>query len=401
MTDVNHCGDCDKVCSGPPASGAAVCEGGQCSIKCDGALEECDGKCVDTQTDAENCGKCGAACAGSCKSGLFCVVGQKACDGKCVDVKSDGMNCGVCGKACQAGEVCLDGGCAKDCGALTACSGSCVDLKTNSAHCGDCSKSCTAPPANGSAKCTNSQCGITCAAGYAECTTGVCTNTKTDSANCGGCDKPCGGSCQNGLCCANGQNNCGGVCKNLQTDALNCLTCGNICAAGQVCSGGDCTLTGGTDKTHNVNSGHCLSNEVLKGVDWVSASRIVCEPSNEWDPNNSAEVTVLPVNGIASCPAKHVAVGWVQATKALICRPFRRALTDTAPLAADTNDIAALGMPSHQNDYYMWFNGTFNDELPMCKTRNDAHGAMIELSRKTIKNEQNMDVSYVFSTCGL
>jgi hypothetical protein len=245
--DVNHCGSCDKVCVGPASSGAAACTDGKCSIKCDGTLSECEGACVDTKTDLENCGKCGAACAGTCDSGICCPKGQNACNDKCVDLKGDGANCGVCGKACKTGEVCFNGTCGKDCGSLTECSGSCIDLTTSAAHCGDCAKTCTPPPSNGTAKCAGSQCGINCAAGYAECSTGSCTNIKTDSANCGGCGKPCGGVCSDGVCCPAGQTNCSGKCVSLQTDANNCLTCGHVCAAGQVCEAGSCLIDCGQE----------------------------------------------------------------------------------------------------------------------------------------------------------
>jgi hypothetical protein len=402
-TDIGHCGSCPKTCSPPPSNGSAACQGSQCKIVCAANYAECTaGSCTNLKTDLANCGGCDKPCAGVCSDGVCCSAGQTTCSGKCVNLETDAKNCNACGHVCAAGQVCEGGSCLPDCGSLSRCGQQCVDLTNDENNCKTCGKKCPLPSSgNGDAVCQNSACKIACDANFAECTSGTCTNTKTSSTDCGACNKPCGGTCQSGLCCAAGQSNCSGACKNLQADALNCLTCGNICSGSQVCTAGSCTLAGTTDKSHFVAAAHCPAGEVLKGLETTSATRIMCEPSNEWDPTKSAETTVAPVNNFASCPAKSVAVGWVQATKSLVCRPFRRAVTDSTPLAADTNDIAALGMPCHQNDYFQWFNGTFTDEMPMCKTRNDAHGILIELGNKVIKNEQGQDVNYGFTTCGL
>jgi hypothetical protein len=40
-----------------------------------------------------------------------CPVGQTRCSGKCVDLQTDPNNCGACGNACGAGEPCADGIC--------------------------------------------------------------------------------------------------------------------------------------------------------------------------------------------------------------------------------------------------------------------------------------------------
>ena len=245
--DVNHCGDCDTLCSGPPSAGVAKCNDGKCAIQCDGQLELCDGKCLDTKTDLANCGKCGSACAGTCTDGLCCPQGQTNCNGSCVDLQGSAANCGTCGKTCQGGEVCSKGECATNCGAQTLCGDSCVDLATNAANCGTCGKACAAPPSNGAASCQGSQCKITCATNYAECTAGSCTNIKTDKDNCGGCGQACGGTCTNGVCCPVGQVNCNGKCVDLQTDAKNCLSCGRVCASGQLCEAGSCVLDCGAD----------------------------------------------------------------------------------------------------------------------------------------------------------
>jgi hypothetical protein len=73
QTDVNHCGNCDKVC--PAVSGGvATCTRGQCGVSCAAGNSACGGKCFDLLTDPLNCGACGKKCAGKkqCLLGL-CV----------------------------------------------------------------------------------------------------------------------------------------------------------------------------------------------------------------------------------------------------------------------------------------------------------------------------------------
>jgi hypothetical protein len=57
---------------------------------------------------------------------------------------------------------------------------------------------------------------------------------------CGTCagETTCNGS---GVCaCAGGLTNCSGLCRDINTDTANCGGCGVTCAAGEVCSAGDC-----------------------------------------------------------------------------------------------------------------------------------------------------------------
>src|SRR5436190_17095413 len=61
-----------------------------------------------------------------------CPTGYSQCGADCAPIKRDPLNCGACGKACKAGEVCVQGGCALQCGGSTVkCSGYCVDSKSN------------------------------------------------------------------------------------------------------------------------------------------------------------------------------------------------------------------------------------------------------------------------------
>ncbi|XP_008782304.1 stigma-specific STIG1-like protein 1 [Phoenix dactylifera] len=51
----------------------------------------CDSQCVDTDTDAFNCGKCGEVCKFT----------QSCCGGKCVDLAFDKRHCGKCFNSCK------------------------------------------------------------------------------------------------------------------------------------------------------------------------------------------------------------------------------------------------------------------------------------------------------------
>lgn len=64
-SDPLHCGGCDMACPG----GAPVCVSGSCTVACEPGKIPCAGACVDSRTDADNCGSCGIACQGACNDG--------------------------------------------------------------------------------------------------------------------------------------------------------------------------------------------------------------------------------------------------------------------------------------------------------------------------------------------
>ena len=72
--DTGHCGSCAIACPAP-SGGAATCTQASgvyaCGISCNANLTHCGGACVDTQSDANNCGRCGHGCVGGA-----CVAGQ-------------------------------------------------------------------------------------------------------------------------------------------------------------------------------------------------------------------------------------------------------------------------------------------------------------------------------------
>ncbi|MCA9880161.1 MAG: hypothetical protein KC442_20345 [Thermomicrobiales bacterium] len=87
--------------------------------KCVGGAVRCGTACVDTQTDAQNCGSCGMRCGdgvgcagGVCQTpGDTCPGAQTRCGGGCVDTKSNKAHCGACGRQCAANETCRQGTC--------------------------------------------------------------------------------------------------------------------------------------------------------------------------------------------------------------------------------------------------------------------------------------------------
>ncbi len=81
------------------------------SVPCGVGFTECDGACVDTQRDSNNCGGCDNFCDElACVSGqCACPGGTQECDGFCVDTQTDASNCGFCGNFCL--DFCESGNC--------------------------------------------------------------------------------------------------------------------------------------------------------------------------------------------------------------------------------------------------------------------------------------------------
>ncbi len=81
---------------------------------CDAGLSLCNGECVDTSGDRNNCSACGAACGSGRCSGGACVCTSNAtlCGSACVDTAIAMSSCGTCGSWCADGHVCTKGTCA-------------------------------------------------------------------------------------------------------------------------------------------------------------------------------------------------------------------------------------------------------------------------------------------------
>lgn len=139
--------------------------------------------------------------------------------------------------ACQANQTC-------GCGSLSFCNGACVNETNDPNNCNACGHVCPAG-ANQTATCSSSACGTKCNTGFADCAdagTSCATNLGSDNSNCGTCGHACTGGqvCTGGSCaCSAGTQLCNGACINTQSDSNNCGACGHGCLGG-ACTAGAC-----------------------------------------------------------------------------------------------------------------------------------------------------------------
>jgi hypothetical protein len=260
--DSNNCGGCGAVCASQ-----TTCQGGGCYGPSFGFVT-CSDFSAGSCASGSECGAYSAQCfPTSCKGqddGVTCAFGIKGglgidgtcCDGKCVATYSDSNNCGSCGTSCGAGVTCNYGyclvqGCTPACPAGMACvNDACVGSVCDP---GLSASSYYGPPACVADDGSIGQC----------CANGACEETLSDAQNCGGCGIQCpeGQSCKNGTCtglsddCGDpGRVNgfcdlahsttsvcCPGVgCTDVSSDSANCGGCGTACSQGQVCTAGVC-----------------------------------------------------------------------------------------------------------------------------------------------------------------
>jgi hypothetical protein len=103
-------------------------------------------------TGSGSAGEGGGQDCTDCASGQLCVEGacvcpqyQSLCDGACIPSSVDPDNCGGCDQACDEELVCSGGGCVDEClPGMTACAGACHDIWTSNDHCGLCDNPCEA-----------------------------------------------------------------------------------------------------------------------------------------------------------------------------------------------------------------------------------------------------------------
>ncbi len=281
VTNINSCGKCGNVCPLLP-NATRACQNSACTLSaCNAGYGDCnnntaDGCEIDTTSSLANCGSCGHVCpalanassscvSSTCRLGA-CNVGFGNCDtnpanGCEVDITSNAGHCGACGRACaalaNASTACSNSACV-----LVACNngyancnnsqadGCEINTTSNASHCGGCGLACPLP-ANGSAKCTGSVCGLgTCNAGFGNCDgnpgNGCETDTNVTVAHCGACGHACpsplngapscsGGTCGLGACSVgfgNCDNNPGNGCETDTTsNVAHCGGCGMPCPA--------------------------------------------------------------------------------------------------------------------------------------------------------------------------
>jgi hypothetical protein len=114
-SDRRNCGACGLSCLDQQDCNAGTCA-------CRVGTINCGGVCVVTEYEPKFCApasanQCGTACAsgevcelGACK--VACSTGFTRCGtGSCVNTASDAANCGACGTACQQGQRCVGGLC--------------------------------------------------------------------------------------------------------------------------------------------------------------------------------------------------------------------------------------------------------------------------------------------------
>ncbi len=128
--DPANCGACGAACAANE-----VCSDGSC--ECAPGYGDCgDGVCRDPQTDQHfcgcytDCGDCYICQDGSCTPNKTCPTGMvqdptscecvcssdtTECGGQCIDTSTDAANCGGCGTACGQGETCSGGSCTSTC----------------------------------------------------------------------------------------------------------------------------------------------------------------------------------------------------------------------------------------------------------------------------------------------
>ncbi len=287
-------GDSSHVDSGPPPGDGALNDSPSCS------QTTCGNKCVDTQTDPENCGNCGNDCAMlphvatstgvTCSAGV-CSIPPSACQSGFIHCSSSAQagcetslaspqSCGSCTTMCSGNtSLCelevLDGGamtygCVSSCSGTTPdlCSSTCTNTQTDPLNCSMCGSACPVVTGGGNATCSGGTCGVSCESGEHQCGTTTMCALDTDITHCGAtcvaCTAPTGGSvsCTGGACvqaCPGSDSVCAGTCVDTTTNPSYCGSCSTTCSAPKsACSGSACVCPA-TTPTFCSSSNTCVN----------------------------------------------------------------------------------------------------------------------------------------------
>ena len=225
------------------------------SVGCATGMMNCNGTCVDTGTDINNCGACATVCgavpnstgsicnAGSCEI-VACDTGFDDCnstfsDGCESDITADSGNCGSCGASCNDDVSCSADVCANS---------ACTNISDNTV-CPDASSCqvgvCTGTGCDVENLPTGTECGTQSCGGYGSCEySNACDETGTRTRSCAGPSCNASGSCVN----------------TTYTDTDPCSrNTTNLSCTGGVCNGGSCVEC---RLDSHCNPGVCTSNNV-------------------------------------------------------------------------------------------------------------------------------------------
>ncbi|KAK4054891.1 hypothetical protein OIV83_000815 [Microbotryomycetes sp. JL201] len=231
LTDVNNCGAVGFKCPASFANGvgSVSCSAGNCISSCRSGFgfSVTRGACIDTTSDALNCGAVGTVCSyangvgqcsGSTCSLASCATGFFVSGSTCLpnSFQTDPLNCGAAGNICTlataaTGMTCSGGQCkATGCSSgFTLIGGSCQQVNTQNDvnNCGQLGLRCPLSFSNGvGSTCTSGQCRpVSCIAGYAfDTAISACRTITNDPDNCGRVGNVC--SATNGVAgCIDGQ----------------------------------------------------------------------------------------------------------------------------------------------------------------------------------------------------